>query len=247
VEPVPEFAKFVQQHLRRTEWDDFPDVIIHAEESLVKKHPLYAPAKGGDVKAAEGLALEVTTIGALDKISALIGAKRPHLLAVHALETEGANAIPRTFARILSKMLDLPIAKGVIQINRVVHTGADGYRRLALPALFDGEVKESEYFLVDDFVGQGGTLANLRGLVESRGAKVLGATSLTGKGYSAKLRLTEETLQGLKGKHGTELEQWWVAAFGYGFERLTESEARYLTRADDAHSISARIAAAARK
>lgn len=170
----------------------------------MKKHPLYAPAKGGGVKAAEGLALEVTTIGALDK-------------------------------------------KGVIQINRVVHTGADGYHRLALPALFDGEVKESEYFLVDDFVGQGGTLANLRGFVESRGAKVLGATSLTGKGYSAKLRLTKETLQGLKGKHGTELEQWWVAAFGYGFERLTESEARYLTRADDAHSISARIVAAARK
>jgi hypothetical protein len=247
VEPAPEFAKFVKQHLRRTEWRDFPDVVIHAEESLVKKHPLYMPAKGGDVKAAEGLVLEASTIGALDKISALVGAKRPHLLAVHALETEGANAIPRTFARILSKMLDLPMAKGIIQINRVVHTGADGYRRLALPALFGGDVKESEYFLVDDFVGQGGTLANLRGFVESRGAKVLGATSLTGKGYSAKLSLSEETLRGLKGKHGTELEQWWVAAFGYGFERLTESEARYLTRADDAHSISARIVAAARK
>ena len=80
-----------------------------------------------------------------------------------------------------------------------------------------------------------------------RGAKVLGATALTGKGDSAKLSLSEETLRGLKGKHGTELEQWWVAAFGYGFERLTESEARYLTRADDAHSISARIVAAARK
>src|SRR5262249_43325966 len=66
------------------------------------------------------------------------------------------------------------------------------------------------------------------------------------QGYSAKLTLSEETLRGLKGKHGTELEQWWVAAFGYGFERLTESEARYLTRADDAHSISARIVAAAR-
>jgi hypothetical protein len=101
VEQVPEFAKFVQQRLRRTEWRDFPDVIIHAEESLVKKHPPYAPAKGGDVKAAEGLVLEASTIGALDKISSLIGDKRPHLLAVHALETEGANAIPRTFARLL--------------------------------------------------------------------------------------------------------------------------------------------------
>jgi hypothetical protein len=30
-------------------------------------------------------------------------------------------------------------------------------------------------------------------------------------------------LRDLKGKHGTELEQWRLAAFGCGFERLTES------------------------
>jgi adenine/guanine phosphoribosyltransferase-like PRPP-binding protein len=76
----------------------------------------------------------------------------------------------------------------------VIHTVADGYRRLALPALFGGDVKEPEYFLVDDFIGQGGTLANLRGFVESRGAKVFGAATLTGKGDSAKLNLGEETL-----------------------------------------------------
>ena len=69
-------------------------------------------------------------------------------------------------------------------------------------------MKEPEYFLVDEFVGQGGTLANLRGFVESRGAKALGATALTGKGYSAKLSLSEETLRGLKGKYRSELEQW---------------------------------------
>jgi hypoxanthine-guanine phosphoribosyltransferase len=128
----------------------------------------------------------------------------------------------------------------------ILKVGTAGFEPTASCAP-SGDVKELEYFLVDDFVGQGGTLANLRGFVESRGAKVLGATSLTGKGYSAKLSLSKETLRGLKGKHGTELEQWWVAAFGYGFERLTESEARYLTRADDAHSISARIVAAAGK
>jgi len=30
---------------------------------------------------------------------------------------------------------------------------------------------------------------------------------------------------------GEELEGWWAAAFGYGFERLTQSEVKYLTRA----------------
>ena len=53
-------------------------------------------------------------------------------------------------------------------------------------------MKEPEYFLVDDFIGQGGTLTNLRGFVESHGAKVIGATALTGKGYSAKLSLGVE-------------------------------------------------------
>src|SRR5262245_17432776 len=56
---------------------------------------------------------------------------------------------------------------------------ADGYHPLALLALFGGDVKESEYFLVNEFVGQGVTLANLRGFVESRGAKLLGGASLS--------------------------------------------------------------------
>ena len=196
--------------------------------------------------AAQGLLLETITIVALDRISAIIGNRRPSLLSVHALETEGANAIPRVFGRLLSKFLGFPVARSIIQINRVSHTGADGYRRLAAPALFGGEVKDGEYFLVDDFVGQGFTLANLKGFVETAGARVIGATALAGKAYSAKLRLTAETLLSLREKHGNELEQWWITAFGYGFERLTESEARYLLRADNADAISARITAAAR-
>ncbi|MGH9840397.1 MAG: phosphoribosyltransferase [Blastocatellia bacterium] len=243
--PVPDFSKVIQAHLRRTAWGDFPDVIIHADESIVKKHSLYPSAKQGNSDDAEALVLETCTLGALDRISALVGQSRPFLLAVNALESEGVNVIPRVLARFLSKILDLPLANGVLQINRVTHTGADGYHRLALPALFDGEVREGEYLLVDDFVGQGGTLANLKGLLESH-ARVMGATTLTGKAYSAKLRLEPETLRTLREKHGSELEEWWLATFGYGFERLTESEARYLTRADDAHAISTRIVAAMR-
>jgi len=77
VEPVPDFARLLQSHLRRTEWGDFPDVVIHTEESLVKKHPLYAAAKSGDALAAEKLAIETTTIGAIDRISAIVGSKSP--------------------------------------------------------------------------------------------------------------------------------------------------------------------------
>lgn len=247
MEPVPDFANLLRQHLRRSDWNDFPDVVIHAEESLVKKHPRYAAAKAGDVYAAKDLVLQTISSEALDRIRAIINGKRPHLLAVHALETEGLNVIPGVLADLLAISLNLPLLNNIVQINRVSHTGSGGYHRLAFPALFDGAVDAEEYFLVDDFIGQGGTLANIKGYLESCGAKTVGATVLTGKSYSAKLTLTEETLQTLRRKHGNELEQWWSAAFGFGFERLTESEARYLVRSDDADTISARIVAARRE
>jgi hypothetical protein len=247
LEPIPDFSSIVKTHLRRGDWGNFPDVVIHADESLVKKHPLYAAAKSHDPKAAEELVFELSPLSALEKICELIGDVKPHLLAIHAVETLGRNPIPMTMAGILSELLDLPVDWNIVQINQVTHTGSDGYHRLAFPALFGGEVNHKEYFLVDDFVGQGGTLANLKGFVESHGARVIGATTLTGKAYSAKLALSEETLQALREKYGSELEQWWIDTFGYGFERLTESEARYLSRSDDAHTVSTRIVAARRK
>jgi hypothetical protein len=76
--------------------------------------------------------------------------------------------------------------------------------------------------LVDDFIGQGGTLANLRGLVETKGDTVIGATILTGKAYSAKLRPDDQTLSSGRANMENSLKKWWFATFGYGFERLTE-------------------------
>lgn len=63
--PIPEFADTVKAHLRRSEWGQFPDVVIHAEESLVKKHSLYAAAKSGDASAAEGLAPEAISLNSV--------------------------------------------------------------------------------------------------------------------------------------------------------------------------------------
>lgn len=163
MEPVPDFAKLLHQPLRRTAWGDFPDVVIHAEESRVKKHPRYAAAKSGDVYAAKDLVSQAMSNEALDRIRAIINGRRPHLLAVHALETEGLNVIPGVLADLLATSLNLPVLNNIVQINRVSHTGASGYHRLAFPALFDGPVDAEEYFLVDDFIGQGGTLANIKG------------------------------------------------------------------------------------
>jgi hypothetical protein len=131
----------------------------------------------------------------------------------------------------------------VAQVNVVAHTGADGFSRLARQAEFIGAIQPGcEYVLVDDFVGMGGTLANLKGYVESKGGRVLAAVSLTGKPHSAKLALSSERLQELRVKHGTELENWWIGRFAHTFDALTESEARYLARTETADTIRNRIA-----
>ena len=89
-----------------------------------------------------------------------------------------------------------------------------------------------------------GTLANLRGWIEKNGGKVIGAVALTGKPYSAKLSPTKEQLHELKKKHGPDFEKWWRAHFGHAFNRLTQSEARYLARSPDVDTIRNRLAEA---
>ena len=70
---------------------------------------------------------------------------------------------------------------------------------------------------------------------------MLGATVLTGKPYSAKLAPDESQIQALRAKHGPDLEKWWQQSFGFGFECLTRSEARYLEKSADAQAIRDRL------
>ena len=93
------------------------------------------------------------------------------------------------------------------------------------------------YLLTDYFVGQGGTLANLRSHIMSKGSKVLGAIVLTGKAHSAIIALDRVTLQELRVKYGQQLENWW----NQRFDCLTESEARYLLNTPDVDRIRNKI------
>jgi hypoxanthine-guanine phosphoribosyltransferase len=234
----------VKQYLHRTAWEEFPDVVVCAPTNVVLRHPQYDEAKIGSARAAEELVTDVLSVESLRKIETLIGPDKPHLLAVHALESEGMNAIPRVLALKLAQRLGLNLDSGIVQINRVTHTRADGYHRLAYPPVFEGKLPETDYLLVDDFIGQGGTLANLRGHVELQKGHVVGAISLTGKQYSAHMHLNRDTLLKLRSKHGDELERWWIATFGYGLDRLTESEAQFLCRSESFEHIAAQLAGA---
>jgi hypothetical protein len=230
---------------RRAPWTGFPDVVICATESAVKKHPDYHQAKEGNVveaaPAATRLSAALLTPGALETVREMVS-ENTWLLPVHALEGQGFNRIPAAFAEVLARQLGIDIETSIIQVNVVNHTGASGWQRMAWPPLFEGHVAEDRRFLlVDDFVGQGSTLANLRGHVIYHGGTVVGAICLTGRADSAKLALTYQTLDSLRVKHGPQIEQWWLQEFGYDFSCLTESEGRYLLRVEDADTIRTRI------
>lgn len=231
--------------VQRTKWENFPDVVIHAPESLVKKHMAYMAAKAGDADAAFALVQDTISTQAVAFLKAMVSGHAPLLVSAHAFEKAGVNAIPEALADELGRQMGLVADASIVQVNVVGHTGAGGYERLARPASFDGDiVVGAEYLLVDDFIGQGGTLANLKGYIESNGGHVIGATVLTGKDFSAKLKPDAEKIAALRKKHGNSLEAWWIGRFGYSFDLLTQSEARYLERSPDADTIRSRIVAA---
>lgn len=237
-----------EQHPHREPWGRFPDVVIVASQSSVMRHPDYPQAKQGNVTdaapAAKRLSGDLLTASALEELRALPvhGAR---LVPVHALEGQGFNRIPAAFAELLGEKLHLEVETSIIQVNVVNHTGASGWMRLASPPLFEGPVLHGQsYVLVDDFVGQGGTLANLRGHIMRSGGIVAGAVCLTGRDDSRKLALDGGTLEALRRKHGQEIEEWWRETCGYGYPALTESEARYLLRVEDADTIRAKLAEA---
>ena len=222
-----------------------PDVAILAGEQQVKDDPDYAAAKAGDAMAAGRLVGRFINSRAIEQIRSLVSDAKPILLPVHALEISGINEIPIAMAQRLAVELGLESDLSVIQDNTVGHTGASGYQRLANPALFSGEVKAGAgYLIVDDFIGQGGTVANLLGFVEAHGGRVIGVLTLTGRAYSAKLCPEPSLIQAVRDNHGNDLETWWRQEFGYGYDCLTQSEARYLERSPDADTIRKRMVAA---
>lgn len=228
--------------IKRASWAGNEVVDIVAPISKIKNHPSYDAAKTGDFNSAAKLVMDLIDDRWIDEFGPGIVAASPILVGVHAVEGVSVNKIGAAMDEWLSLRLNLQKAEGIVQINRVGHTGSSGWHRLSSQAVFDGEVKHgATYWLLDDFIGQGGTLANLRGYIVSQGGRVAGYTALTGRSDSAMLGLTPQTLSRLREKHG-KLEEWWKHRFGFGFEALTESEARYLYRAEDADTIRNRMA-----
>lgn len=165
----------------RTPWpSDFPEVIVHTTVKLRDSHPDYPAAKAGDRQAAVRLIAALMSGAAVDRLRDDLGDQRPVIIPVRAIEVTGINLIPDAMAHELGQRLGLPVTSQIVQTNTVGHTRASGFHRLAFQPTFAGDVQPGgRYVLIDDHVGLGGTLANLRGYIESEGGQVILATTLS--------------------------------------------------------------------
>jgi hypothetical protein len=231
----------------RSPWPlSFPDVIIHGDLRARNTHPSYTSAKSGDANAAKVLVQAMLSVEATERIARLAADRNPSLIPVTADEVTGFNAIPDAMVQVLGRRLGLTVTAGtILQATKVGHTKADGWHRLATPAEFTGEVVAgADYILVDDHVGFGGTLANLRGFIQHNGGTVIGMTTLTETRAAREIAVRTETLNLLYSKHGREFADFWHAEFGHGIDCFTNIEAAYLFRVESFVAIKARMAQA---
>ncbi|PRD26232.1 UNVERIFIED_CONTAM: traN [Trichonephila clavipes] len=221
-----------QLYSRRGWSEDFPDTVLAHPLSFLNNHPDYAAAKAGDDVAALRLARDAVTPEFVDQVRAMIPeGSRPSIVPVLAVEGAGNNRIPLMAAEVLALRLGLQTDTAPVQAERVGRTQANALERVANQPTFAGEVAAGDYLILDDTLTQGGTLAQLKTHIEDNGGRVLGAIALTGKNYSRKLALDPSSLAEIRGKYG-DIEPWWRDTFGYGFEGLTQSEARTLLTFD---------------
>jgi adenine/guanine phosphoribosyltransferase-like PRPP-binding protein len=204
--------------IARAPWPErFPDVIVHGELRARNDHPDFPAAKTGDAQAAGRLTRDLLSTERIAQLRGLIGDRKPLIVPVAAVEAGGFNAIPDAMAQALATALGLAMAPyDLRQANYVAHTKADGWHRLATPATFTGTVTpDIAYLLVDDHVGFGGTIANLRGYIEARGGHVIGMTTLTETRDARKIAIRPETRFMLESRHGRDLDQLWRARFAH--------------------------------
>jgi len=200
----------------------------------MKQAPDYTAAKAGDTRAAGRL---VEQLVKPDKARSL-QERFPGaiIVGVHAEEATGRNKIPAALADHLAHLTGLDSDDGIVQTNRVFHTGAAASARLGRVPEFAGPVQAGrDYIVVDDVTTSGSSLAALRAHIEANGgrvvaASVLGTTSNPQTGYGGYLAIKPETRQILESRFDTAaleamLDEHGIAA---SIGALTNSQGRYL-------------------
>lgn len=204
--------------------------ILHHVGAL-KKFPEYEAAKNGDFEKATLLARKFISAEMANSIAVEVRNLHSVLLPVVGFESVSSNCIPSACAVRISELTGIPFAEGVIRKTPDSRTSQDGVERIFNTPVFEGLVKKGvRYYLLDDTITQGGTLAALARYIDQNEGIVTGAIALTGQQRSAILAITDATLETVLANF-KDIENDFIKTTDRHFNQLTESEGRYLTQA----------------
>ena len=219
-----------------------PKVVIAGNLGSLNNHPDYEMAKKGDASAGLNVAESLVTDKLISDIKGMIGNEKPIVVPVLSVEDGGANTIPSMATALIAEKLGLNSDGNIRQTSFSKRTEKNGLDRIFTPVDFEGHVeKGKKYLIVDDTITQGGTFAGLENHITENGGEVIGSVALSGKQYSGTINLDQKTLQELREKYG-DIERRFIDATGYGFEGLTQSEARYILGFKQPERFRARVA-----
>jgi hypothetical protein len=216
----------------------FPKVLVNApwesESFNLPDHPGYWPAKRKrDAKAAVSLCEDLVTEENLEILYDLTYGLEPIVAAPALTLHETQNALARAFAGWLSAKMNWQLDRNLYQaktINRDFNT--NGWFRIVNEPDFYGQVEAGRpYILADDVCAMGGTLASLRGYIETNGGKVLGMTVLaSGSGKNVQISLVGDTFARLTTAWAGKLVAAYPTEIGHELESITEPEGQFLLR-----------------
>lgn len=210
----------------RSDWGDFPPLVRNGNLEEMKTTDGYREAKAGDPQAALNLVQSLLSEQTVDDIKKMANGREPIIVGIRAEESKGKNQIPTMMVHVLSQQTGWEKDENLYQISYAGRTGSDSSYRLAFPAVFGGEVKAGrDYLILDDNSTMGGTIAGLKGYIENRGGKVIGAAVMSARATGLELVPTEKQLNDIQRKHGDAANDFFQKTYGYGIRRLTRSEA----------------------
>ncbi len=216
------------------------DVFAFRNDSLMKRHPDYAGAKGGDIRAAVRMVSDLVKPEVLAQARERFGSDAI-FLPVAAQEASGRNKIPYALAEFVAQQTGASTTQVIVQSNRAYHTGADAMERITNRAVFSGPVERGKrYVLVDDVTVMGSTLADLAGHIRANGGEVAGTLVLVNASRSGVLSPQPEYARDIERRFGHGAIE---SLIGIAPSALTGPEAAYLRNFRDADALRDRIAA----
>lgn len=222
-----------------------PLYLFQSDKEL-KQHKRYAEAKAGNEDAAIQLIVDLALPLCNQLAECIDNGKVPKdfiVVAPHAREASGDNAIPQVIAAMLT-LIGGELDEDIVQTTKVYHTGADPMERLNARPSFHGKiVRGANYVLVDDVTTLGGTLCDLSDFIRRGGGNPVAAIVLVNASRSGKLYPLQKTVALLEERFGNDIRE----IFNIEPGALTCDEAQYLIGFRSAEEIRSRSAQAREK